>query len=326
MKRIAAVILFAAVLAPWGAGGQTAFISSDAKALLSRLQAMGHGYHPQAEWDALLAEINGMESRAEATGSWDTLVEINVIEAMVYSDMMGDPEKALAVLREAKKSYAQKAPASMPKVYVRMAEVYSKIGDEESIRRLVNEFKASRFYDPEKYSYTGGQGRDVPLTLQRPSGRGDDSLSVTAMEMYRQRARFAPGRPFPDFEAADTRGVPVRLSDYRGRVVLVDFWLQGWEPWQRELPNLVSLHQRYNRFGFEIVGVNLDLAPGGVNDFVRARNMAWPQIVGDRALPRKVGLFGEAASFLVDRDGLIVARDLKGADLVEAVKQALGSN
>lgn len=325
MKRFAVVLVATAVLvlsAPAGRA-QGTFLSSDAKALLSRLQAMGHGYHSQAEWDQLLGDINRMEDKAQADGAWETVVEINVIEAMVYSDMMGQQEKALTVLKETRQAYAKKAPASMPKVYVRMAEVYSKLGAEETIRRLINEFKSSRFYDPEKYTYKGGWGRDVPLELTRPGARGDDSLSVTTMEMYRQRARFAPGRPFPEFEAVDTRGVPVRLADYRGRVVLIDFWLQGWEPWQRELANVASLYQRYNKSGFEIIGVNLEPAPTGLNDFVRAYNMVWPQIAGDRTLPKKLGIFGEAASFLVDREGFVIGRDLRGAELVQAVRQAL---
>lgn len=299
-------------------------LSLEMKALLSRLETLGHGYHSDAEWQAVSGEIARLAAGARAAQDWATVVEVNLVESMVLSDMRGDHAKALSLLEKTRQEFANRDVSNMAKVFVRQAEVYSRLGDEGAISRLISDFKASRFYDPERYSYSGGQGRDVPLTVTRPAGRGNDSVSVTAMEMYRRLARFAPGKPFPDFESVGLDGAPVRLADYRGKVVLLDFYLTGWSPWQRDLGALVQTYARYRRAGFEIVGINLDPAPEGLAEFMRAYNMTWPQIVGDKPLTRKLGIFGEATSFLLDRDGLIIGRDLKGADLMAAVKQALG--
>ena len=297
---------------------------SETKALLSQLQSMGHGYRTQVEWDGLLVQLNNLETRAQQDRDWDTVVEVNVIKAMVYSDMLGDHRKALSILQDTKRRYRDQILPAVRKVYIREAEVYSRMGDETAIRQLIREYKASPLYDPLPYTYWGGQGRDVPLTVVRPNERGDSSLSVTAMEVYRLRARFATGQAFPDFRGSDQSGKSVSLSDMMGKVVLFDFWMPNWEPWKREVPNLVALYRSYNSRGFEIVGFNVAPAAAVSKDFLRAHNMTWPQVTADPVLFRKLGIFGEATSFLIDQDGMIVGRDLKGSDLIDAVKRTLG--
>jgi peroxiredoxin len=184
---------------------------------------------------------------------------------------------------------------------------------------------ASAYYDAEDYPFTGGQGRDVPLKLVRPSSTAADSLSVTAMEVARTRSRFAPGGYFPEFNVVDRDGVVRVLSDYAGKVLLVDFWVRGWTPWKRDLENLVATHARYRDAGFEVLGFCLERDPADLSAFLQANGMTWPQVHGDTALASQLGIFGEASNVLIDRNGVIVGRDLHGADLVEAVKSALGA-
>jgi peroxiredoxin len=297
---------------------------SETKALLSELQSMGHGYRTQAEWDGLFAKLENLETRARQDRDWDVVVEVNMIKAMVYSDMLGDHRKALSILQDAKRRFRDQMLPAVRKLYIREAEVYSKMGDEAAISQLIKEYKAGPLYDPQPYTFWGGQGRDVPLTVVRPNERGDSSLSVTSMETYRLRARFAPGRPFPDFQGADQNGKPVSLSDMKGKVVLFDFWMPNWEPWKRETPNLAGLYRSYRSRGFEIVGFNVAPSAAISKDFLRAYSMTWPQVSADPALFRKLGIFGEATNFLVDQNGMIVGRDLKGSELVDAVKRTLG--
>ena len=298
--------------------------SAETKALLSKLQSMGHGYHSDAEWAELFAQIDSQEARAQQDRDWDTVVEVNVVKAMVYSDMMGDHQKAISILQDMKRRYRDQGVPALRKVYVREAEVYSKMGDEEAINDLIKEFRKSSLYDPQPYTYSGGQGRDVPLTIVRPNDRGDSSLSVTAMETFRMQARFARGGAFPDFEGTDLDGKPVSLNGLKGKVVLLDFWMPNWEPWKREVPNMLELYRSYASRGFEIVGFSV--APGAAvsPEFLRAYSMTWPQIAPDSALMKKLGIFGEATSFLIDQNGQIVGRDLKGSELTAAVKRTLG--
>jgi hypothetical protein len=327
MKTIRIISAFLVVVCVWSlpAFAQGVAYSPETKALLSKLQSMGHGYHPDAEWAELFAQIDSQETKAQGERDWDTVVEVNVIKAMVYSDMMGDHQKALSILQDMKRRYRDQGVPALRKVYVREAEVCSKMGDEEAINDLIKEYRKSPLYDPQPYTYSGGQGRNVPLAIVRPNDRGDSSLTVTAMETFRMQARFAPGKPFPEFSGAGLDGSPVSLGGLKGKVVLLDFWMPNWEPWKREVPGMVELYRSYGSRGFEIVGFNV--APGGSasTDFLRAYGMSWPQVSPDPALLRKLGIFGEATSFLIDRNGLIVGRDLKGSDLTDAVKRALGA-
>jgi peroxiredoxin len=297
-------------------------MSGDINALLSRLQAMGHGYHTQAEWNELFSYMDGLTARAKQAGETDSLVELNVIRAMVYSDMLGSHQQALDILEATKREFGARGLPSLRRAYVTEAKVYAALGDEVAIGNLISEFRRSRLYDPQRYGYEVGAGRDTPLSIVRPGAQGDNSTTVTAMEKYRVQARFAPGRTFPDIELTDRGGARVSLSDYRGKVVLVDFWMPGWTPWQRELPNLAQVYRKYQSYGFEIVGVTLGATVS--DEFLRSNRMTWPQAAAAASVTKRLGIFGEVTSFLLDKDGTVVGRDLKGSDLVEAVKRSLG--
>ncbi len=322
-RKAAVWVLVLASFAAVAAAQGTDF-AVEKNALLSQLESMGHGYHSQAEWTALFAKTDQLAAQARAAKEYGTLIEFNVIKAMVYSDMLQQYGKARDVLEQTRSEFAGQPIPALRQVYVREAEVCAKLGDEEAVTRLIKEFKASKIYDPEQYLYAGGQGRDVPLSLTRPAARGASSLSVTAMQMYRSQSRFSAGQPFPSFDLVDLQGRPVRLSDYAGKIVLVDFWLEGWTAWSRELPNRIQAYHRFGPSGFAIVGINLDPHPADLAGFVSANRMTWPQVASGGEFAKQLGIFGEATSFLVDRNGMIIARDLRGADLTEAIKKALG--
>ena len=306
------------------ASAQESGFSADAKAILSKLESMAQGYHSADEWNAILADVNRMEAQARQAKAWDSLVEMNVIEAMAYSDMLKDYPRALGVLEPIRKEFGGMDLPAIRRLYMKEADVYAKLGDEAAISALIRQFKASPAFHPESYPYSVGEGRDTPLLIVRPSAKGSDSLTVTSMEAARVQARHGRGEEFPAFELKDTHGATVKLSDYRGKVVLVDFWAPGWAAWKSDVANLVQTYKSYKKSGFEIVGVVLG-RPDGLDDFLSAHDMNWPQIVGDATLTKKLGIYGEATNFLLDRNGIVVARNVHGADLVDAVKAALGA-
>ncbi len=327
MKRALCVFALAAA---WAFGalpvrGQAVDFSPEMRGLLSRLESMGQGYHSQAEWDALFQHMNGLVEQARQAGNPDLVVELNAIKAMVYADMLKQYDQALGLLQQTKQQYGAMKLPGMKKIYVREAEIYSKLGDEAAVNRVISEFKASPNYDEEAYAFTVGEGRDTPMTIVRPSAGSAGSISVSAMELSRSRARLAPGYPFPDFEAVDLQGRTIRLADYRGRVVLVDFWMSASVPWKQKLPYLASTYRKYNPQGFEIIGVNQERGAAGLDGFLKQNGITWPQIVNDPSVARRANVFGEATNFLLDRNGIIVGRDLSGGDLVAAIQQALAA-
>lgn len=144
-------------------------------------------------------------------------------------------------------------------------------------------------------------------------------------EAAKLRATLVEGAAFPVFEATTLGGNPISLADYKGKVVLVDFWATWCGPCVAELPNLLSTYEAYHAKGFEIVGISLDRQKEALEGFVADKKIAWPQIFEQGAeLAKKYGVRAIPTTYLLDREGNIVASGLRGSALEEAVSKAVG--
>ena len=319
MKYSALALLM--ISTAWAADPVT--LSPELSQVLSRVQAMGHGTASEKEWLAAQADLDRLVGTAEQAGHWNDALEATLVKAMMQADVRRDYAGALDTLQQARKRYEPYHPASMRKVFVREAQAYGSLGDDASVRRVMEEFKASSYYDPEYYSYVAHEGRNTPLTIVRPSAGASDSIALTAMRVARQQSKSAPGTLFPEFTLTDVHGHERKLADYRGKVLLVDFWVRGWAPWQRDLENLRRLQLQYGRDGFEILGVCLEPNATDLAQYAAGQGMVWPQVADASALTRALGIFGTAGNYLVNRDGLVVARNVRGADLAALVRKSL---
>jgi TonB family protein len=137
------------------------------------------------------------------------------------------------------------------------------------------------------------------------------------------------GSTLEDFSVRDLGGRQIRLSDFRGKVVLVNFWATWCGPCMAELPNLLRAYQRYHTAGFEIIGISLDKDLDRLRQVVRDRRIEWPQHADghawDNELARRSGVHAIPATYLLDPSGRVVRRNLRGAELEKAVASLLGS-
>jgi len=134
----------------------------------------------------------------------------------------------------------------------------------------------------------------------------------------------------PDFTQADVNGVPVSLSSFRGKYVLVDFWASWCPPCRQESPNLVKAYNKYKGKNFTILGVSLDKADGK-SAWLNAINndgLHWTQVSDLKFWNNAVaGLYyitSIPSNFLIDPTGKIIARDLRGNDLEVKLEEVLG--
>jgi len=110
-------------------------------------------------------------------------------------------------------------------------------------------------------------------------------------------------KPAPDFTLPQpSGGPPLKLSDYRGKVVLVDFWATWCEPCRAEIPHFVDLQNEYGPQGFQIIGVSMDDSPDPVPAFVKQFKMNYPVVMGNAQIGEQYGgVLGLPIAFLIDR-------------------------
>ena len=132
----------------------------------------------------------------------------------------------------------------------------------------------------------------------------------------------------PAFALRDLEGKVVRLADYKGKVVLVDFWATWCGPCRRELPHLKALQDRFGRQGFVVLGISVDhQGQDRVRTFVKRNGVTWPTLLADATVLADYGdVRAIPTKFVIDRDGRVADRMLGYAaekDLEAAIRPLL---
>lgn len=140
--------------------------------------------------------------------------------------------------------------------------------------------------------------------------------------------KIKEGAEAPDFSGTTIDDKPIKLSDYKGKVVLIDFWATWCGPCLMELPNIKKLYEANKDKGFEIIGVSADEDVADLKKLVEQENLQWPQIFdgGDDGgkIQEIYGVMKYPTTVLVDKEGKISVVDARGEDLDKAVEKLLG--
>lgn len=138
------------------------------------------------------------------------------------------------------------------------------------------------------------------------------------------------GSTAPDFSAATPDGKTVSLKESLGKVTLIDFWASWCKPCRAENPNVVALYNELHAKGFNIIGVSLDKEAGAWKDAIAQDKLVWNQISNlkywDEPIAKTYGIQSIPATFLLDANGKIVAKDLRGDALKAKVNELLAAN
>jgi len=136
------------------------------------------------------------------------------------------------------------------------------------------------------------------------------------------------GQPAPDFTQADTAGNPLTLSSLRGNVLLVDFWASWCGPCRAENPNVVEAWRKYHEKGFDILGVSLDKSRDKWIEAIQADSLTWSHVSDlqywNNEASNLYGVRSIPANVLLDQNGIIIARNLRGEDLLNKLEELLG--
>jgi cytochrome c biogenesis protein CcmG/thiol:disulfide interchange protein DsbE len=140
----------------------------------------------------------------------------------------------------------------------------------------------------------------LPLAV---SCRSKERPSGAAAAMHPPAKR----NPAPDFTLRDAGGKPLKLSDYRGKVVLLNFWATWCPPCKAEIPWFIEFQKTYKDKGFTVIGVSLDEDGWDVvKPYLERSRINYPVVVGDAQVEQHYGgLESLPTTFIIDREGRI---------------------
>jgi thiol-disulfide isomerase/thioredoxin len=286
------------------------------------------GDDAEAAYADMVARLLALESKARdaksADEQMDVIRQMDVLLSEFIDQYDGSPQAAEASfeagmvslsLQKTKKAirylegYLQNAvdPQRDKQAYAHfyLAEAYKSIGE---------------FDDAEaEYKLVLGSFGDVDRRLS--------DMAAQNMRNLDNERKLKVGSPPIGFQVTTIKGERLSLEQYKGKVVLLDFWATWCVPCRQEMPNVINVYEKYNKKGFEIVGISLDRSRDDLDRYLDKYDVEWPQYFDGKFWKNDVatlyGIQSIPATFLIDKKGLIRYKSLRGRQLQSAVEELL---
>jgi thiol-disulfide isomerase/thioredoxin len=305
MHRVLVALSFVLVAVVASAPAQTESARAYEK-LLGEVKSLEHGLHPgmsQAQMEKVFGQVERkfldfIQRYSQSPEAIDARYQLGVMYARA-----GMGEKAIPMLEELLSAGDRVPPDKAGVAHYFMGQVL---------------IQQERFDEAEKHLKTVLE--DFSSVDPRLTQAASDALGSLGI-----MKRLAVGKEPIPFEVLDLNGKPLSLKDYKGKVVLLDFWATWCTPCRREMPNVIKLYKTYNKKGFEIVGISLDMDKRRLLQYLQDTEITWRQYFDGKGWQNDVaklyGIKSIPTTFLIDRKGKIRYKSLRGEALADAVKK-----
>ena len=228
-------------------------------------------------------------------------------------------EEGIAVLEELIKDYPFATYVEQSLLTLGLA--YDKISDHPKADVLYEKLANHPRYRSGRYAVTAQQ-----LLEQDKTQRTGELSSSSGVSSTPSRNPFI-NRPAPDFRVLDIRGEELTLEQYRGQVVLLDFWATWCGPCIAEMPNVKLAYAKHRDRKFQIIGISLDSSIAPLEAYIQREGIEWRQYLDSTS--QISGLYNVRAipsTFLIDGTGIVRRVNLRGLALESAVSELVREN
>ncbi|MBN2185688.1 MAG: redoxin domain-containing protein [Candidatus Krumholzibacteriota bacterium] len=280
----------------------------------------------------------GQDAEEEARSQYAALIA----EFEQKRSSMGQAE-LIRMAEEKLSSFVQRFPgtSSSGSARVVLAQIYSNTGRGNEAVQELNKYLActctkqpmelgvarmilgSTYLSMNMFDEAEIQFREIASAESGADPKTKQSAAMTLSQINTLK-KLKIGNPAIDFSATAVDGKKIDLKQYRGKVVLIDFWATWCSPCRAEMPNVKRVYAENHGKGFDIIGISMDESREKFDNYIKEQKIEWRQVFDGKGWKAELGRLYAVSSIpstlILDRKGIIRYKNLRGNELGEAVK------